>query len=283
MNEKAQSPAEFIIVVFVFIIILIVIFTTFLMKIHPEIEKAKEQTACLNANSLAVSLLKEPGQPAVWAASNLAIFGLSNSTEYFISYDKWLTAESMGYINIKNKTVPETSYLLDYKIYAFAPSILPETCAKGNDIAAICRFNLTLFQINASKSSQPATLNLKILIPFSQASVQDFNSLEANDIKTTTVTENETIIELELHTSSTDSDRLNITSAEIPKLVFIQKADYKTAGDANLHIFVGNTSVVESFGSASTEASNYCKAERAVNLVGKNNEVFPARFGILAW
>jgi hypothetical protein len=189
----------------------------------------------------------------------------------------------MGYLNIKNKTIPETSYLLDYRIYAFKPAVSADVCGTDNNTAVICRFNQTLFQINASISSQSATLNLKILIPFSYAEIKDSASLEADDIATTTVTENETIIELELHTSQTDSDKLNITSNGIPRLVFIQKADYKTAGNADLHIFVGNTSAVESFGSAGTGADNYCRAERAVNIAGKGGEVFPARFGILAW
>lgn len=284
MNEKAQSSAEFIIVTFVFIIILITIFTGFLTKIHPEIEKAREQESCLHANSLATILSKEPGQPQGWTAANLNIFGLSNGTEDYISYQNWLLAQSTGYVNIRNKTIPDTSYLVNYEVYAFKQVAAAETCAKGDNTAVVCRFNQTVFQINASVSKQAATLKLKILIPFSYAEIQDYSSLEANDVKTATVSANETLIELELHTSPTDSDKLNITSTEIPKLVFIQKAEYAIDnGDEDLQIFVGNTSVKEDFGSAGTGANGYCESQRTISLVGKNNEVFPARFDALAW
>lgn len=282
MNAKAQSPAEFIIVVFVFIIILISIFTAFLAKIHPEIEKAREQESCINAYSLGTFLSKEAGQPSGWTVTGLQVFGLANGTEDYISYEKWLAAKQMGYVNVRNKTVPDTSYLLSYNIYAFKPKT-SDICATENNSAVICRLSATLIRINASVSNSPATLNLRLLIPFSYAELQDFTSLEADDVKTATVTENETVIELELHTSVLDSDELNIYSFEIPKLIFIQKADYKTAGDADLQIFIGNTSVVESFGSASTGANNYCESERVASLAGMYGESFPVRFNVLAW
>jgi len=279
MNEKAQSPAEFIIVIFVFIIILVTIFTGFLIRIHPEIEKAKVQTACLNANGLATALLKETGSPWDWT-SDPEIFGLTNGTDDFVSYNKWLAAESMGYVNIKNRTVPDASYLISYKIYAFSP-VQTDTCAAGINNTVICRHNRTKLTINAS-AGPTATLNLKLLIPFSSAQVTGATSLESNDIVTITTNANETIADIELHTSPTDSDKFNITLSGVPNLIFIQRADYKTPGDADLQIFVGNTSVKESFGSVSTGANDYCEAERAVNLAG-NSETFPARFDILAW
>ena len=48
-------------------------------------------------------------------------------------------------------------------------------------------------------------------------------------------------------------------------------------------MLIGTTSVKENFGSASTGANNYCEAQRAVNFVADNGEVFPARFNVLAW
>ena len=118
---------EFIIVVFLFLLILFSVLTAFVTKLHPEIEKAREQKSCINANGLAAYLLKEPGVPENWNATNMQIFGLTNGTADQVSYDKWLAAKSLDYIGVRNKTVPDTSFLLSYNIYAFKPSSA-DTC-----------------------------------------------------------------------------------------------------------------------------------------------------------
>lgn len=279
-SNRAQSPAEFIIVVFLFFIILIALFTAFITKLHPEIEKAIAQKACINANGLATYLLKEPGIPADWSASNLQVLGLTNGTEDVVSYDKWLAAEGANYIGVRNKTVPDTSFLLSYAIFGFNPAVT-DNCPSLTNGAVICRAGATT-QITASSSSE-ATLNLKLFFPHSTAAIENAGSLESNDTAAASSSAAGTTVTAVLRTSASDSDAFDISFSPAPLLVYIQIANYKTAGTADTPIFVGNTSAVESFGSPSTGANNYCAAERAAGLAGTNGEVFPARFRILTW
>jgi len=279
--RSAQSPVEFIIVVFLFMIILISIFTAFLTKLHPEIEKAIEQRACLKASGLATFLLSEPGTPADWQSSELQLLGLTNGTSRYISYDKWLAAGSMGYLNIRNKTVPDTSYLIGYNIYAFNPTVADDVCPITGNGAVICRDGAGSITVTASPAS-PAIFNLKLFFPYSTATVTPA-SLEASDSAAAATTASGTTVTARLNTSATDSDQFSIAFTASPKLAFIQTADYKTTGAADLQILIGNTSAVETIGSASTGVNNYCKSERAAGLVGKINEVFPVRFSALAW
>ena len=281
---RGQSFAEFIVIIFLFSIIVISLFTTLIIKFKSETEKVGEQESCLNANGLATALTKDPGQPSNWNTQNLAVFGLSNSTADFISYDKWLKANSIGYVHIRNKTVPDTSYLLKYQIYAFTSNTTDSFCPKVNDSAVLCRvFNGTLvfLTINAT-SSLNATFSTKLFFPFSTV---DLNTatFELNDINTTTRSTNGTTIELTLYTNSTDSDQVNLTSTA--DLTFIQSLSYKNIGDADLPIYVGNISAKEKFGSASADfaRNSYCLAQRVVSLVSLGNEIFPINFEVIAW
>jgi len=278
--SKGQSPVEFIIVVFLFLIILVTIFTTFIAKLNPEIDKAKEQESCLNSDGLAISLLKAPGVPVNWNSSNMEIFSLTNGTEDYIYYDKWLTAKSMEYMNVRVKTIPDASFLLSYQIYAFKPKNSADSCPASGNATVVCRYNLTSLQIKALPSGTNATFNLKMFFPFSTATITDISS-ESDDIKTTS-SANGTIVTLSLHTNATDSDLLNITFSQT-NMIFVQSVSYKTAGTANLPVYLGDTSIVDSFGSAGTGVNSYCESERAVSFVDKTGEVFLARFSVLTW
>ncbi|MFH0868822.1 MAG: hypothetical protein V1839_01195 [archaeon] len=276
-NRNAQSPAEFIIVVFLFLIILISVFTTFMTKLRPEIEKVVEQKACLKASGLATYVLKEPGSPSAWTPANIQIFGLTNGTDDIISYDKWLAAQGAGNAVISRKVVPDTSFLLGYSIYAFKPDVA-DTCQAVNG-TVICRTG-TVIHITSISASQ-ATLNLKLFFPFSTAAAT--TGTRESDDTVTTSSSSGTTMTIALHTSASDSDTFDISLSAYPRLAFIQEADHKTSGGVSLPIFIGNTSAVESFGSATTGVNNYCEAERGADILGKSNELFPARFSILAW
>jgi hypothetical protein len=275
---KAQSPAEFIIVIFAFFIIVIFIFTSDLINTKPEAEKIKEQGACIAAQGLATSILKEPGRPVNWNPGNLQILGLTNGTRDFILLTKWLDAQSIGFGALQNRTFPEASWLVTYDVYAF--KLKTESCPSANGSTVICR-GLNFLNITAN-STVNSVLELDLFFPFTSVSINASN--EPDDSATPTSGANGTLVQLILHTNSSDEDKVDISILSAPDLVFIKKSSYLTEGNADLPIYLNDTKITDSIGSggAVSGLNNYCNYQQQALLV-KPDENLLAKFEVLAW
>ncbi|MEM4247737.1 MAG: hypothetical protein QXH80_00560 [Candidatus Nanoarchaeia archaeon] len=275
---KAQSPAEFIIVIFIFFLIVIFIFTSNLTNTKPEAEKIKEQGACIAAQGLATSLLKEPGQPASWNPGNLEVLGLTNGSQNFIQVTKWLDAQTLGFANLQNKTFPESNWLLTYDIYAF--KLKAETCPSANNSAIMCRG--TNFLNITANSTINSVLELNLFFPLT--SVALYSALEPNDVAVATPAPEGTQVQLILNTNSTDEDKVDMGIVSAPDLIFIKKSDYRTEGGADLPMYLNDIKIFDSLGSGGSISglNNYCNSQNNVLLV-KSDENLLARFEILAW
>jgi hypothetical protein len=275
---KAQSPAEFIIVIFAFFIIVIFIFTSDLINTKPEAEKIKEQGACIAAQGLATSLLKEPGRPVTWNPGNLQILGLTNGTRDFILLTKWLDAQSIGFGALQNRTFPEASWLVTYNVYAF--KLKTESCPSANGSTVICR-GLNFLNITAN-STVNSVLELDLFFPFTSVSINASN--EPDDSATPTSGANGTLVQLILHTNSSDEDKVDISILSAPDLVFIKKSSCLTEGNADLPIYLNDTKITDSIGSggAVSGLNNYCNYQQQALLV-KPDENLLAKFEVLAW
>jgi hypothetical protein len=276
---KAQSPAEFIIVIFAFFIIVIFIFTSDLINTKPEAEKIKEQGACIAAQGLATSLLKEPGRPVTWNPGNLQILGLTNGTRDFILLTKWLDAQSIGFGDLQNRTFPEASWLVTYNVYAF--KLKTDSCPSANGSTVMCR-GLNFLNITASSATN-SVLDLELFFPFASVSLSTV-ALEPNDVAVTVPSPDGTKVQLMLNTNSTDVDIVGINIPTAPELVFIKKSSYITEGSADLPIYLNDVKITDSIGSggAVSGLNNYCGYQQQALLV-KPDENLLAKFEVLAW
>lgn len=118
-NSKGYLTAEFVIVVIIFMFILVVFGSNFNSIVPAEINRIKSETACLQADLLAESLLNHPGNSTNWDASGkLDHLGFSTGEFGVLNYSKWVKAQEWGYTNITNNTGLNTSFAIKYSAYS---------------------------------------------------------------------------------------------------------------------------------------------------------------------
>lgn len=277
--SKGQTWIEFIIATSVFLFVVGFLFFFSAGNFREEAENVQFQTNCLKTDALE-NLLKQPGIPANWDSTGSAsVFGLSSENlTKVIPIRKWLIAKSLGYAAISENSTPGDSWRIDYSVYAFEPA--NSTPCRYGDAITICRSPGWVNVTANTTQVTGATIDLTLFFPLINANVTT-NSLESSDSNVTRHNVGGTEIAMKLKISAPDQDVVNITTFNSPvELIFVRKAFIDSPQD--LTFLLGNTSMQDSFGSATVDARNLCskKVRAAINLT---NESMLADFDLIAW
>jgi len=289
--KKAQNTVEFIIVIMFFVIVTVLLLTSYLRIFPSESTKAREQTACSQAETLAIQLLEMQGNETNWHSSGeLYELGFAESNEMEIDHDKFAIAKSRGYYNISTDANISISFKLSYNAYAlnFTNYSTPVTLPNSLNPRVFIFGNRTELLVYAGSNSTRGDFSMTLFFPFITLTEKacDSGALEAGDTNTTTSKDYGDEIKLSWSIGTNDLDCVNLTMNNIPNLIFIKDMSFENkANGQTFPIYLWNeTKLKNEFGSSGSidKEKSFCEVER-VGIIIDGSERIPSQFKVLSW